>query len=212
MDAKVPLNPFVETKVRMWYRLHNKKRNGFMNRADFIEMTDSFIKEFKLDAEMAEEIRSWLVNGWTALIKFMKNSADDPKTSIPLDKIPTVSMVAEKLSKDGTITEDEYVKAYAESLQIDPSPFPACFSEMVSFFFKVFDTDKDGYLIEKDMVRGWRCFGIDNAKAVKAVFADLDPTGSGKVDRDTYVGAWMEYMTGMNKSAPIAKHFTPDIL
>lgn len=196
----------------MWYRLHNKKRNGFMSRKDFIEMADSFIAEFKLDAEMAHEIRSWLVDGWSGLIKFMKTIGEGTKPNIPIDKIPTVLMVAEKLSKDGTITEDEYTKAYAESLQIQPSPFPACFSEMLSFFFKIFDTDKDGFVTEKDFARGWRCFGIENSKAVKAIFAELDPSGTGKVDRDTYVGAWLEYMTGMDKNAPLAKYFTPDIL
>lgn len=183
-----------------------------MTRADFSDMAECFMKEFKLNTESAKQMRSWLVDGWSALLKYMKTSEDDPVPAISKDKIPTVLMVAEKLSKDGTITEDMYLKAYGECMQIETSPFQACFSEMVSFFFNIFDTDKDGYLTEKDLLRGWKCFGIDNSKVVKAVFADLDTTGSGKIDRDTYIGAWLEFMTGVNRDAPIAKHFTPDIL
>lgn len=83
---------------------------------------------------------------------------------------------------------------------------------MVSSFFNIYDIDKDGFITADDMTRGLKCFGIDQSDALKLVFAELDSAGSGKVDRDTYVTAWVELITGMNDGAPIAKHLNPKIL
>ncbi|KAL4227020.1 glycerol-3-phosphate dehydrogenase [Mactra antiquata] len=206
---RVKLPKIIEQKVRTWYRLHNKKKNGFMTKSDFVEMTQQFIEEYDLSTPVAEKVRSWLVHGWSSMIEFIKTSEDNGNA---LDTVPTVLKVAKILSSEGKVTEDMYVHAYIESMQLQPSPFPTCFRQMVSLFFNVFDTDKDGYLTVDDLIRGLRCFGITNTEAVRAVFNDIDVNNTGKIDMECYISAWVEFMTGTDANAAMAKHFTPAIL
>ena len=207
---KLPL--FIEGKVRLWYRLTNKNKTGFMSKMDFNEMADSFISEFGLAEKTGKEIRSWLVDGWDALIAFSKTTVEGEEPLISQQTTPLTLMIAEKITKGDKINEDLYIDAYSEVLGINKGLFPAVFSQMVSAFFNIFDTNKDGFITVDDMTRGLKCFGIDQSDPLKLVFAELDSTGSGKIDRDTYVSAWLEFMTGMNKAAPIAKHLNPRIL
>lgn len=74
------LPPFIEGKVRVWYRLTKKHKTGFMSKSDFNEMADCFISEFKLDEQSGNEIRSWLVDGWDALITLGKTKTGGKKT------------------------------------------------------------------------------------------------------------------------------------
>lgn len=201
-----------EIKVRTWYRLHNKKRNGFMSRLDFVEMAQSFVNEYDLDESKAEEVRSWLVDGWSSMLEYLKDAESEGNTIVPMENIPTVLKVVEILSSEGTIDEDMYTKAFAEALQIQSSPFPDRFRQMVSLFFNIFDVDSDGLITDDELVRGLRCFGITNIKAVKALFSDLDTENTGTIDKQKYVDAWVEFMTGMDQEAAMAKNFTPAIL
>ena len=208
------LSPFIEGKVRLWYRLTNRNKTGFMAKTDFNEMADTFISEYKLDDKTGKEIRSWLVDGWDALITQgnAKPPAGGGKQMITKEIAPTTLTLAEKISKGESINEDLYIDAYSEILFISKDLFIAVFSQMVSTFFSMYDTDKDGLISEEDMKRGLKCFGIDKPEALKKVFAELDTTGSGKVGPEVYVSAWVEFFTGVDETAPMAKHLNPKIL
>ena len=181
-----------------------------MNKSDFNDMADAFISEFKLDEDTGNEIRSWLVDGWDALIACSKTKGEKPFESHEFS--PLTLKIAEKISKGDNIDEDLYINAFHEVLNTNKGLFQTVFSKMVSAFFNIFDTDKDGFVTEKDMIRGLKCFGIDQSEALKRVFAELDSTKSGKVDRESYVSAWVEFMCGNNEQAPMAKHLNPNIL
>lgn len=183
-----------------------------MSKSDFNEMADCFISEFKLDEQSGKEIRSWLVDGWDALITMGKTETEGEAPLISKEATPLILLIADKITKGDKINEDLYIDAYNEVLNLNKGLFSLVFSQMVSAFFTVFDIDKDGYITLNDMIRGLTCFGIAQSDALKLVFAELDSAGSGKVDRDTYVSAWVEFMTGTNERAPIAKHLNPKIL
>ena len=102
--------------------------------------------------------------------------------------------------------------AYSEILFISKDLFITVFSQMVSTFFSMYDTNKDGLISEEVMKRRLKCFGIDQPESLKKVFADLDTTGSGKVGPDVYIPAWVEFFTGVDATAPMAKHLNPKIL
>ena len=206
------LEPFIEGKVRLWYRLTNKNKSGFMTKSDFNDMAEAFISEFKLDEATGKEIRSWLVDGWESLITYAKASAKGKQPLVSEKTTPLTLLIAEKISKGDQIDEDLYINAFHEVLKMNEDVFKVVFSQMVSAFFNIYDTDKDGLITETDMIRGLKCFGIDQSEALKEVFAELDSTGSGKVDRDSYVGAWVEFMCGTKEDAPMAKHLNPAIL
>ena len=200
------LSPFIEGKARTWYRLTNKNKTGYMNKSDFNEMADCFISEFKLDEKSGEEIRGWLVHGWDTLIKYSKPAAPGEKAMLSPDTTPFTLLIAEKMAKGERINEDLFINAYHEILNTNQALFPTVLGQMVSSFFNIFDTDQDGYITAEDMIRGLRCFGIDQSEALKNVFAELDKSGRGKIDRDTYIAAWVEFMTGADKNAPMAKY------
>ena len=208
------LPPFIEGKVRLWYRLTNKNKTGFMSKNDFNEMADTFISEFKLDDKIGKEIRSWLVDGWDALITQgnAKPQAGAREPLITKEAAPLTLKLAANISKGDKINEDLYVDAYSEILNISKDLFINVFAQMVSTFFSIYDTDRDGLISEEDMKRGLKCFGIDKSDALKKVFAELDTTGSGKVGRELYVSAWVEFFTGIDETAPMAKHLNPKIL
>ena len=208
------LPPFIEGKVRLWYRLTNRNKTGFMGKADFNDMADTFISEYKLDDKTGTEIRSWLVDGWDSLIAQgnEKSPAGGGKPMLTKEVAPITLALAEKISKGEKINEDLYIDAYSEILFISKDLFIAVFSQMVSTFFSMYDTDKDGLISEEDMKRGLKCFGIDQPDALKKVFAELDTTGSGKVGQEVYVSAWVEYFTGVDETAPIAKYLNPKVL
>lgn len=204
------LSPFIESKARTWYKLTNKNKTGFMDRSDFSKMADSFISEFKLDDKAGEEIKGWLVHGWDTLIKYSKATVPGEKAMLSQDTTPFTLLIAEKIAKGERINEDLFINAYDEVLNTNKALFPTVLGQMVSSFFNVFDTDQDGYITDGDMIRGLKCFGIDQSEALKRVFAELDKTGSGKIDRDTYIAAWVEFMTGSDENAPMAKYLNAD--
>ena len=177
-----------------------------MNRSDFNEMADSFISEFKLDEKAGGEIRGWLVHGWDTLIKYSNPTVPGEKAMLSQDTTPFTLLIAEKMAKGERINEDLFINAYNEIFNTNQALFPTVLGQMVSSFFNVFDTDQDGYITAADMIRGLRCFGIDQSEALKNVFAGLDKSGGGKIDRDTYIAAWVEFMTGADENAPMAKY------
>ena len=210
-DAK-KLAPFIESKARTWYRLTNKNKTGFMDKSDFNDMAETFIKEFKLDEKTGNELRAWLVDGWDALIEQGKTKLAGEKSLVSQDTTPFTLLIAEKIAKGERINEDLYINAYNEVINANKELFPTVLAQMVSSFFDVFDTDNDGFITEENMVRGLKCFGIDQSDALRKIFSELDKSGSGKLDRDSYIAAWVEFMTGFNEGAPMAKYLNPDIL
>ena len=204
--AETKLVPFIESKARLWYKLTNKNKTGFMDRTDYNKMADTFISEFKMDSKTGAEIRAWLVDGWEALIKFSKTKTPGENCLVSQETTPFIILIAEKIAKGDRINEELYVNAYNEVLNINKDFYPTVLSQMVSCFFDVFDTDKDGFITAENMIRGLKCFGIDKPDALRKVFAELDTAGSRKLDKDSYVSAWVEYMTGTNEDAPMAKY------
>ena len=194
--------------------MHNQKRNGVITKDDYRLMADTFIREFRLKDEEADEIQKWLVDGWAALVEYVETSDRCAPQGTPAarDVIPTAVEVAVSMAANKEVTEDMYVRAFGEILQLQPCPFPIYFAQMVEAFFDVFDGDNDGYLTKAEMVKGLACFGFTVAARVSAVFEDLDTCGRGRVDRKTYVNAWLEFMQGTDRAAAMAKHFTADML
>ncbi|KAH3819694.1 uncharacterized protein LOC127881678 [Dreissena polymorpha] len=214
------IDPFLESKIRVWYRANNKKRNGNMAKTDFKEMAECFIRAFELGPDDARTVRSWLVDGWATMIEYMDTMAqrqDDTRKSDtrsrmdPRDQIPTAIQMARYIAEEKTITEEMYVQAFREVLVLNPSPFLVYFTHMVEDFFDIFDDDGDNSITEEGMVKGLGCFGFANADSVRNVFKGLDVNGSGRVDRKTYVAAWVEFFQGTNRDTVMAKHFTLDM-
>ena len=200
------LTPFVERKARAWYRLTNANKTGYMDRADFNKMADTFISEFELGEKQGAEIRAWLVDGWEALINQIKPDTPGKPPLVSQESMPFTFLVAEKIANGDKINEELYLNAYQEVLNINKNLFPTVLTQMVSSFFDVFDTDSDGYITAENMIRGLKCFGIDKPDALTKVFAGLDTAGKGKIDKDTYAAAWVEFMTGSDEDAPMAKY------
>ncbi|XP_052780536.1 uncharacterized protein LOC128217429 [Mya arenaria] len=208
------LSQFVESKIRIWYRMHNKKGTGLMSKSEYKEMADTFIREFRLESEEADEIQKWLVDGWAALVEYVGNMDKKAGSSGPLarDQILTAVQVATAVATDMNVTEDMYIRAYGEILRLKPCPFPIYFSLMVETFFDIFDGDKDGFITVDEMVKGLACFGFTDTDRVKAVFKDLTMDSSDSLDRKTYVDAWLEFVQGNDREAAMAKHFTPEMV
>lgn len=206
------LSPFIERKVRTWYRLTNKNKTGYMDRSDFNKLADSFILEYSLDDKTGGEIRGWLVDGWDTLIKYTKTETPGEKALLSPQTTPFTLLIAEKISKGERINEDLYINAYSEVLKTTKDLFPTVLGQMVTSFFNVFDTNHDGLITEADMIRGLKCFGIDKTEVLKNVFAEMDKCGNGNIDLESYISAWVEFMTGSDENAPMAKYIKPDIL
>ena len=104
-----------------------------------------------------------------------KNTARNPtgggKLMITKEIAPTTLTLVEKISKCESINEDLFIDAYSKILFISKDLFIAVFSQMVSTFFGMYDTDKNGLISEEGMKRGLKCFGIDQPDALKEVFA-----------------------------------------
>lgn len=84
VKSDTTIDPFLEGKIRVWYRANNKKRNGNMTKTDYREMTECFIRAFELGPEDSRTVKSWLVDGWAAMIEYLDTLAhgqDDARKS-----------------------------------------------------------------------------------------------------------------------------------
>ncbi|XP_033746414.1 uncharacterized protein LOC117331689 [Pecten maximus] len=205
--STVTFSKFIEGKIRMWYKMYNLKHDGGMGKEDFAYMTDVFIKEFKPNAALEAELRHWLHNHWCIIISEGKDLATAGKPGgITVENCPALLEVETILKSDQRITEEHYVKAFGQLVEVNKDLFVKTFTKMVTVFFNLFDTDCDGFITVEDMIRGFRCFGIDQEEATRAIFNDLDKNKTGKVSRDVYLSEWIEFMVGENKDAVLARY------
>ncbi|XP_060066227.1 uncharacterized protein LOC132546526 [Ylistrum balloti] len=205
--STVTFSKFIEGKIRMWYKMYNLKRDGGMGKEDFDYMTDVFIREFKPTAAQEAELRHWLHNHWSIIISEGKDlTAAGKPGGITQDNCPDLLEVEKILKNEQRITEDQYVKAFGQLVEVNKDLFVKTFTKMVTMFFNMFDADSDGFITVDDMIKGFNCFGIKHDDATRAIFNDLDKNKTGKVSRDLYLSEWIEFMVGENKDAVLAKY------
>ncbi|KAK3612079.1 hypothetical protein CHS0354_021766 [Potamilus streckersoni] len=205
---------FVEGKTRVWYRMTNKKKNGFMTKKDYADMAQCFIDEFNPGEQKSVKLRAWLIEGWDILIKMGQKATPEHPACFSSENTPKTLLISQTLSKGERITEDLYVQAYQEILRANSDLFKNCLQEMVTIFFSVFDTNGDGFICVEEMIHGLKCFGIDHEKALRKAFVEMDIRKEGKVDKDTYVQAWVDFMMNIDKDKPdvLSRHLTPFLL
>lgn len=200
------VSQLVESKVRKWFQLSNLKRNGYISKQDYSDMTDSFIKEFNLDEKKAQAIRNWLENGWEILIqKGEEITAKGGKGGISKETAPKLLEVGEKMGNSGNISENEYVAAFKELVGFNKKLFVETFQSMVGSFFDAFDVNNAGYITFENFQKGMKCFGMSNSEAVEAMFKAMDTKKGGQIDKETYIGHWVEFMTGDSIDGVVAQ-------
>lgn len=196
----------VESKVRKWFQLNNLKRNGYISKQDFTDMSEAFKKEFNLSEKKFQAINTWLENGWDILIKKGEEmKAKGANGGISIDTTPILIEVGRKWRENGSISEDEYLTAFKEIVSINKNLFVETFEAMVGSFFDAFDVSDSGYITTETFQRGMKCFGMTNTEAVDMMFHAMDTKKEGKIDKERYVGHWVEFMTGDNKDGVIAQ-------
>ncbi|XP_062611568.1 uncharacterized protein LOC134273385 [Saccostrea cucullata] len=200
------VSQFVESKVRKWFQLNNLKRDGFISKQDYSDMAETFTKEFDLDEKKAQAIRNWLENGWEILIKKGEEiTAQGGVGGVSPESAPKLLEVGKKMRENGQISENEYIGAFKELVGFNKNLFVETFAGMVGSFFDAFDVNNTGYLTSQNFQKGMKCFGMTNTEAVDTMFKAMDTKKEGKIDKETYVGHWIEFMTGDNKEGVIAQ-------
>lgn len=200
-------NKFVEMKMRVWFEMNNMKKDGFIGKSDLRENADLFSKEFQLDEAKAKALENWLVNGWNILVlegEKAAKSGDPP--GITRQNAPKLFEVNDILENGERISEDQYVAAFGEIIEINRDLFVYVFGKMVTAFFDTFDTNHDGYIDTEGMMRGLRCFGIERGDIIRKIFGAMDTANTGLIDKSTYVKHWIEFTTGNDREAPIARY------
>ena len=202
----VTFTKFIENKVRIWFKMNDMKKCGSIGNEDYTAMAELFKNELSLPEDRAKELRHWLLNGWDILVEegIALQKAGKPG-GLGSDVTPALIELNQKMKKGGKVTEDEYILAYKELVETNKMLFVKTFEKMVGNFFDAFDANSDGYVDANDLIRGWKCFGIDLPDAVRMIFSEMDTKQCGKIDKATYVGHWVEFMVGNEPNAPIAK-------
>ncbi|KAK3103002.1 hypothetical protein FSP39_015690 [Pinctada imbricata] len=202
----VVFTPFIDKKVRIWYKMNDVKKMGRMGRDDYNEMAEQFKRQLDLPEEKAKEIRHWLLNGWNILTEegLALKMASQPG-GLCAETTPALLEVNKKMNDGGKVSEDEYLLAYKQLIEVNKSLFQKTFEKMVGSFFDAFDVDADGYVDANDLIKGWKCFGIDFPDAVRMIFKEMDTNQKGKIDKTIYVAHWVEFMLGNDQNAPISK-------
>ncbi|XP_021351007.1 uncharacterized protein LOC110448859 [Mizuhopecten yessoensis] len=205
--STVTFSKFIEGKIRMWFKMYNLKHDGGMGMEDFDLLADVFVKEFKPTAALEADLKHWLQNCWSIIISEGKEVAKAGKPGgITADNCPALIEIETILNSHQRMTEDQYVKAFGQLVEVNKDLFVKNFTRMVTMFFTLFDTDSDGFMTVDDMIRGFRCFGIEQEEATRAIFGDLDKNKTGKLSRDVYIAEWVEFMVGEDKDAVLAKY------
>lgn len=196
---------FIDMKIRTWFKMNNVKRNGIMTKRDFAELADMFKREYDLPDNQHSTVKKWFCEGWDILVKEGQQLAEcGAKGGLTPAVAPLVFEINDALNGEKAITEEMYAKAYEELVEINKDLFERTFENMVSSFFDVFDSDNDGWISVDDMIRGFRCLGMQHDDATKAIFANIDQEKQGKIPKNVYVREWIEFMTGNRREGAIA--------
>lgn len=196
----------IEIKIRKWFQLINLKKNGFITKQDFSEMTEAFKKEFNLSEKKSQAIKMWFEDQYEMLVKRGKEiTAESASGGISNDTTPTLMEVERKMRENGRVSEDESVSALKEVFSINKNLYFEIFKPLVGSFFDAFDVSDSGYITTETFQRGMKCFGMTNMEAADMMFHAMDTEKEGKFDKEKYVGHWVDYLTEDNVDGVIAQ-------
>ncbi|GAB1609725.1 sarcoplasmic calcium-binding protein-like, partial [Argonauta hians] len=198
---KMIFTDFVKEKIRVWFKMLDTTKDGFMAKEDFELIANRFAQQYNLEDEKAQEIYGWLVNGF--------KKVDDDHAG---DVMPMVAQMADAMKSGAKISEDEYVGAIGQLMTADPHVARESLKTAVTLFFQIFDFDQDGFISCDEMQKGLMCFGYDNVETVKQVFETMGKDQDGKMSQDEYVNTWLDFIFGENKDNPFVKHFAPHLV
>ncbi|KAK7101681.1 sarcoplasmic calcium-binding protein-like [Littorina saxatilis] len=205
----IKFTPFTDGKIRVWFRMIDVGKDGYMCKDDFLSIADRFVKEYSLSGGKATEVRDWLVDGWNIVLDMDKHKESVEEM---MKKMPLVVAMGNKVRSGARISEDEFTQAYGQLIEVYPQLAKESLEKMVGAFFEVFDEDSDCYITDAEMTSAMHCFGYDQPDLVKAAFASMDLDKDGKLSREEYVGGWVSFMLDQDKSNPFVKAFAPHLV
>ena len=196
----------IESKIRKWFQLIDLKKNGYITKQDFLEMSEAFKKEFNLSEKKSQSIKMWFGDQYEVLVKRGKEvTAQGANGGISKDTTPTLMEVERKMRENGRVSEDETVTALKEVLSINKNLYLENFKPLVGSFFDAFDVSDSGYITTETFQRGMKCFGMTNMEAADMMFHAMDTEKEGKFDKERYVGHWVDYLTEDSVDGVIAQ-------
>ncbi|CAI9730172.1 sarcoplasmic calcium-binding protein-like [Octopus vulgaris] len=198
---KIHFSDFVKEKIRVWFKMMDTTKDGFMAKEDFELIANRFAVQYNLDEDRAKEIYGWLVDGF--------KKVDNEHSG---DVMPLVTQMAEAIKNGAKISEDEYIGAIGQLMTVDPLMARNSLKSAVTLFFQIFDFDKDGFITCDELEKGLACFGYDNKEVIDKVFECMVKDHVGKMSQDEYVNAWLDFIFGEDKDNPFVKYFAPHLL
>ncbi|KAK6177179.1 hypothetical protein SNE40_015335 [Patella caerulea] len=197
--ATIRFTEFVEKKVRCWFRMMDINKNGSLGLDDFVLVADRFGQEYNLTTGERKNIQNWLQNG----VMMILERGMSTKTDLPL-----FEEIQKDIEKGKKVSEDRFVKAYAEFVTLNPASAKESMTEMVGVFFDIFDNDKNGFVSISEMAVGLKCFGMDPefAKSIGAMFKETE-NPDGKISRQSYIDLWVDFLVSENKDNPLLKAY-----
>ena len=192
---------FVQGKIRIWFKMMDTTKDGFMSKDDFELIANRFASQYNLDENRAKEIYEWLVYGF--------KKTDEEHSG---EEMPVVKQLSEAIQNGEKISEDQYIQGLGQLMTIDPELARISLEKMVSLFFKIFDFNEDGFISCDELEKGLFCFGYDNKDAVQSVFKIMESGHEGKISEKEYVTAWLDFIFGNDKNNPMVKIFASHLI
>jgi len=192
---------FVKEKIRIWFKMMDTTKDGFMSKEDFELIANRFAEQYSLDENRSKEIYDWLVYGFKKVDE--ENACED------MEVVKQLSLAIQAGEK---INEEQYIQGLGQLMTINPELARLSLHNLVSLFFKIFDFNEDGFITCEELEKGLSCFGYDNKEIVQALFKIMESGHEGKISQEEYVTAWMDFIFGNDKNNPMVKFFGPHLL
>ena len=100
---------------------------------------------------------------------------------------------------------------FAESVkqQKNDPEFKEAFLETAHQFFRVLDTNGDGFLQADEYARSFAQVGIQDTSVIQRAFQFIDTNQDGKLSLEEFSAALWEYMTSEDENSPCASLWGP---
>jgi Ca2+-binding EF-hand superfamily protein len=161
----VQTSEFLDRKLTKRFKCWDTNNSGTITRQDFRNAADRMVHEFGTAPNRpdAQALSERCMQVWHAL-----------------------SDIAD-LNADGSITEEEFKKAFTSLILDEPDNFDKAYTPLIDALFAIADTDGDGQVSKAEYVRYYNAFlNVPEGDSSEA-FRKLDQDGSGKLSRSELI-------------------------